>query len=117
MSALASSSVIAASLEKSVVRVPAKTSLRWLSRGIERSSTVTRAPIPTATRAAVAPTTPPPMIITRAGRTPGTPPSSTPRPPLPFCRAQAPTCGASRPATSDIGASSGSPPARSVTVS
>ena len=38
-------------------------------------------------------------------------------PPFFFCRAQAPICGASRPATSDIGASSGNPPSRPVTVS
>ena len=53
----------------------------------------------------------------KAGRTPGTPPSSTPRPPFAFCSVQAPTCGAKRPATSDMGASSGSLPAASVTVS
>jgi len=86
-------------------------------RGSERSSTVTSAPIPAATLAAWVPTTPPPITTTLAGNTPGTPPSSTPRPPLAFCRVQAPTCGASLPATSDIGASSGRPPARSVTVS
>jgi hypothetical protein len=40
--------------------------------------------------------------------TPGTPPGSTPRPPTERIRWYAPTCGASRPATSDIGASSGS---------
>ena len=52
-----------------------------------------------------------------AGPTPGTPPISTPRPPLAFCRVQLPTCGANRPATSDMGASKGKPPAASVTVS
>ncbi len=41
----------------------------------------TSAPIPIATAAALAPTLPPPMIITFAAATPGTPPSSTPRPP------------------------------------
>ena len=53
--------------------------------------TVTLAPMPTATRAAAVPTTPPPITTTFAGRTPGTPPISTPRPPLAFCSAQAPT--------------------------
>ena len=48
---------------------------------------------------AAVPTTPPPTMTTRAGRTPGTPPSSTPRPPLAFWSVQAPTCGARRPAT------------------
>ena len=45
-----------------------------------------------------------------AGGTPGTPPSSTPRPPFSFSRQCAPTCVAMRPATSDIGVSSGSVP-------
>ena len=45
-----------------------------------------------------------------AGRTPGAPPISTPRPPLWRSRKWAPICGASRPATSLIGASSGSAP-------
>ena len=45
-----------------------------------------------------------------AGATPGTPPSSSPRPPNGFSRKYAPACAASRPATSDIGASSGSAP-------
>ena len=87
------------------------------SRGSDRSRTVTSAPIPAATRAAWVPTTPPPITATFPGATPGTPPSSTPRPPFAVCSVQAPTCGASRPATSDIGASSGSPPPASVTVS
>ena len=52
-----------------------------------------------------------------SGNTPGTPPSSTPRPPLAFCRAVAPAWIERRPATSDIGASRGSPPRSSVTVS
>ena len=42
---------------------------------------------------------------------------STPRPPLARMSAWAPTCGASRPATSDIGASSGSERSGSSTVS
>ena len=70
---------------------------------------MTSAPIPAATRAAWVPTTPPPITTTFAGATPGTPPSSTPRPPFAFCSVQAPTCGASRPATSDIGASKRQP--------
>ena len=42
---------------------------------------------------------------------------TTPRPPAAFSRQCAPTCGARRPATSDIGVSSGSPPVGDVTVS
>ena len=42
---------------------------------------LTRAPKPAAILAALIPTTPPPMISTLAGATPGTPPSSIPRPP------------------------------------
>src|SRR5580704_3948683 len=42
------------------------------------SSTVTLAPSPTAILHAFAPTTPPPMIVTRPRLTPGTPPSSLP---------------------------------------
>ena len=38
-------------------------------------------------------------------------------PHTPFCKDHAPICGASRPATSDIGARSGRPPLASVTVS
>ena len=60
--------------------------------------------------AAFNPATPPPITTTRPGATPGTPPSSTPRPPLGLCRAEAPTCVANRPATSLMGASSGSVP-------
>ena len=47
-----------------------------------RSNTVTWAPMPQATAAALSPATPPPMTTTSAGATPGTPPISTPRPPL-----------------------------------
>ena len=50
-------------------------------------------------------------------RRPGTPPSSTPEPPSFFIRWYAPTCVDSRPATSLIGASSGSDPSGSCTVS
>ena len=51
---------------------------------------------------------PPPSTSTRPGATPGTPPSSSPRPPSGFSRKYAPACAASRPAISLIGASSGS---------
>ncbi len=46
-----------------------------------RSNTVTCAPMPHATAAALSPAIPPPMTTTFAGATPGTPPISTPRPP------------------------------------
>ena len=78
---------------------------------------VTLASSPTAMRAALVPDTPPPSTTTLAGATPGTPPSRTPAPPCSFSRQCAPTWIAIRPATSLIGASSGSAPARSVTVS
>ena len=67
--------------------------------------------------AACMPTAPPPMIITFAGGTPGTPPSRMPRPPSGFSSMNAPAWVAIFPATSDIGASSGSRPLRSSTVS
>ena len=73
--------------------------------------------MPIATRAALVPTTPPPMIVTLAAATPATPPSRMPRPPECLCREYAPACVASLPATSLIGASSGSRPRASVTVS
>ena len=41
----------------------------------------------------------------------------TPRPPFPFSRQRAPTCGAMRPATSDMGVNSGNVPCGLVTVS
>ncbi len=66
---------------------------------------------------AFAPATPPPMTTTLPGATPGTPPSSTPRPPLAFCNAYAPACIDNRPATSDIGVNSGNDPSLAVTVS
>ena len=77
---------------------------------IERSKTITSAPIPSAITAAFSPATPPPITTARPGATPGTPPRSTPRPPCGFCSAVAPTCVAKRPATSLIGASNGSVP-------
>src|SRR5215207_11012026 len=49
-------------------------------------------------------------MTTSAAGTPGTPPSRTPRPPWARSRWWAPTCGASRPATSDIGVSNGNVP-------
>src|SRR5207245_9291431 len=68
-------------------------------------------------RAAFAPTTPPPMITTSAGNTPGTPPSRMPLPPYTFSRYFAPSCTAIRPATSLIGVSNGNSPDASGTVS
>src|ERR1043165_9187586 len=65
--------------------------------------------MPAAIFAALRPTRPPPRITTFAGATPGTPPSNTPRPPYNFSRYFAPSCTAMRPATSDIGVTSGSP--------
>ncbi len=57
------------------------------------------------------------MTITSAGATPGTPPRRTPLPPKCFSRYLAPSWTAMRPATSDIGVSSGSSPLGSSTVS
>ena len=73
--------------------------------------------MPSAMKAAFIPTTPPPMIITFAAATPGTPPSRIPRPPSGFSSMNAPAWVAILPATSDIGASSGSRPRASSTVS
>jgi hypothetical protein len=84
---------------------------------IERSTTVTFAPIPTAMRAVFEPTIPAPSMRMSAGGTPGTPPNKMPRPPCPFSRQAAPTCGAMRPATSDMGVKSGKEPSGAVTVS
>ena len=61
--------------------------------------------MPSAIVAACVPETPPPRTTTSAAGTPGTPPSRMPRPPCAFSSACAPTCGARRPATSDIGVS------------
>ena len=87
------------------------------SRASDASSTVTRASMPIAIRAALVPTTPPPTMVTSAAGTPGTPPSSTPRPPCARSRQCAPAWIDMRPATSLMGASSGSRPAPSLTVS
>ena len=81
------------------------------------SSTTTFAPMPAAIFAELMPTTPPPRMTTFAGATPGTPPSSTPRPPYSFSRYLAPSCTAMRPATSDMGVSNGSSRDGSSTVS
>ncbi len=78
---------------------------------------MTSASMPWAIHAALVPTVPAPITTTRPGRTPGAPPSSTPRPPLPRSRKWAPICGARRPATSLMGASSGSAPDALRTVS
>ena len=96
---------------------PPVTSSIWRIRGMERSSTTTSAPRPMAMRAAFSPTTPPPSTSTRAGATPGTPQNSSPMPPLCLSRVSAAEKTAMRPATSDMGASSGRPPFLSVTVS
>src|SRR5438552_3663559 len=56
------------------------------------SMIVTWAPRPAAILAALMPTTPPPMITTSPGATPGTPPSSTPLPPHTYSRHLAPRC-------------------------
>ena len=95
---------------------------RWIwstqrSRSRLRSSSSTSASMPWAIHAAFQPTLPAPSTTTRAGRTPGAPPSSTPRPPCSRSRKCEPTCGAIRPATSLIGASSGSAPVSACTVS
>ena len=73
--------------------------------------------MPIAISAAFRPTTPPPMTMTLPAATPGTPPSSSPRPPSGFSSMNAPAWVAILPATSLIGASSGSRPRASLTVS
>ena len=73
--------------------------------------------MPSAINAAFCPTTPPPITITLPAATPGTPPSSSPRPPSGFSSMNAPACVAILPAISLIGASSGSRPCASSTVS
>src|SRR2546426_2817064 len=87
-------------LEYSRSTFEGSTSARYRRRSSDRSSSVTRAPRPAAIFAAFAPTTPPPMISTSAGSTPGTPPSRIPLPPYTFSRYFAPSCTAIRPATS-----------------
>ena len=73
---------MASTVENSVVSLAPKTSSSSRRRSMERSITVTLASMPTAMRAAWVPETPPPMITTRAGATPGTPPRRMPAPPL-----------------------------------
>ncbi len=82
-----------------------------------RSRMTTSASMPWAIQAALAPAIPAPSTRTFAGWTPDTPPIRTPRPPWPFSSRLAPTCGAMRPATSLIGASSGRRPSALWTVS
>src|SRR4051795_4900668 len=65
--------------------------------------------MPIAMNAAFWPTTPPPMIITVAAATPGTPPSSTPRPPRGRSRKNAPAWVAILPATSPPPPARGAP--------
>src|SRR4029077_14173185 len=80
----------------------------WRSLATFLSTSSTSACMPSAIAAAFMPDTPAPSTTTLAAYTPDTPPISTPRPPPSRCRWCAPTCGAIRPAPSDIGASSGS---------
>ena len=108
-SAVGSNSSMASSLAWTVRTRPAKRSSSSIRRGMERSTIVTRAPMPAATVAAAVPATPPPRTRTSAGATPGTPPISRPRPPPGPVSAVAPACAASRPATSLMGARSGKP--------
>ena len=83
----------------------------------DRTNTGTFAANPMAVRRALVPAQRPPMITTHAAATPGTPPSSMPRPPCSSSRQWAPAWIDMRPATSLMGASRGSPPWLSVTVS
>ena len=77
-------------------------------RSKSTSRMVTSAPKPVAMRAALMPEAPPPSTTTRPGKTPGTPPSSTPLPPLCLARKYPPTSTDMRPAISLIGSSNGS---------
>ena len=96
---------------------PANATSSSRRRSIERSKVNTSACMPIAMKAAFMPTTPPPITITFAAATPGTPPSRIPRPPSGFSSMNAPACVAILPATSDIGASRGRRPRESSTVS
>ena len=107
MSASARISSICSRFDIASVTRPSSAISRSRIRSTDLSSTHTSACIPRAMIAELRPTTPPPRITTLAGGTPGTPPSRMPRPPCAFSSDQAPICGASRPATSLIGASSG----------
>ena len=77
---------ILGSVADMVMSRPPKTSSMYCRRLWEMSKTVTWAPRPRAILAALAPTTPAPMMTTAAGDTPGTPPSRMPRPPWDFSR-------------------------------
>src|SRR3990172_9455133 len=90
-------------LEARVVRLPCSTWLRKRNRSRSLSMMTTWAPMPRAIWAELMPTTPPPSTTTSDGRTPGTPPSSLPRPPSIFSRRWAAFCTAMRPATSHGG--------------
>src|SRR3546814_20593875 len=107
----------ASTVEYSVVRRLSNIESNQFSRASERSRTITRAPMPTAMRAALYPTTPPPMITTSADGTPGTPPSKTPLPPCALSIPCPPAWHDLRQATSPIGASRGRPPCTPVTLS
>ena len=107
MSASARISSICSRFDIASVTRPSSAISRSRIRSTDLSSTHTSACMPSAMIAEFRPTTPPPRITTLAGGTPGTPPSRMPRPPCAFSSDQAPICGASRPATSLIGASSG----------
>ena len=96
---------------------PPKATSSSRSRSMERSKTKTSACMPIAICAALKPTAPPPMTMTLAAATPGTPPSRTPRPPRGFSSMKAPAWVAIFPATSLIGASNGRRPRVSSTVS
>src|SRR5215216_2819344 len=97
--------------------LPPKISERYASLLGFTSRTLTMARIPTAILAASVPTTPPPMIVTLAAGVPGTPPRSNPAPPCGLSRQCAAAWTAILPATSLIGARSGSLPSGSSTVS
>ena len=116
-SASGSISSIASVEEYTVEARPPNATSSSRRRSIERSNTNTSACIPIAMNAAFMPTTPPPITSTVAAATPGTPPSRMPRPPSGFSSMNAPACVAILPATSLIGASSGSRPSASSTVS
>ncbi len=108
MSASTSTSSICSRFDIASVTRPSSAISSSRIRSTDLSSTHTSACIPSAMIAALSPTTPPPSTTTFAGGTPGTPPSRMPRPPCAFSSDHAPICGASRPATSLMGASSGS---------
>ena len=93
------------------------TSSRYRSRSRFTSISMTFAPSPAATFAALVPTTPAPRITTCAGETPGTPPSRIPRPIIGFSRYFAPSWMLIFPAISLIGVRSGSVPFLSLIVS